>query len=130
MQFVSEDSGRSPEHTACRSLYLRSSEHTDGGDSVEAVAAHQVGDVVLDLHLLARETGSLKQLSLGGIVVLETTEMYRKAACEKKWQDHCRAKQRLPCGILQILRSNVGHFHLKPSFELFFWSQRSLFHLK
>lgn len=54
-------------------LYLRSSEHADGGGSVEAVAAHQVGDVVLDLHLLTGEAGSLEQLSFGGVVVLTVT---------------------------------------------------------
>lgn len=63
---------------SCGMLHLRSSEDADGGDSVEAVAAHQVGDVVLDLHLLTGVTGSLKQLSSGRVVVLETTEMYRK----------------------------------------------------
>lgn len=52
-------------------LHLRSSQHADGGSSVEAVAAHQVGDVVLDLHLLPGEAGSLKQLSSGRIVVLK-----------------------------------------------------------
>ena len=54
-------------------LHLRSSEHADGGDSVEAVAAHQVRDVILDLHLLTREAGSLKQLSSARIAVLEIT---------------------------------------------------------
>lgn len=51
--------------------HLRSSQHTDGGGPVQAVAAHQVGDVVLDLHLLPGEAGSLKQLSSGRIVVLQ-----------------------------------------------------------
>lgn len=53
-----------------RLLYLRSSEYSDGGDPVEAVAAHQVGNVVLDLHLLPRESSALKQLSPGCVVVL------------------------------------------------------------
>lgn len=53
-----------------RVLYLRSPEHSDGGDPVEAVAAHQVGNVVLDLHLLPREPSTLKQLSSGCVVVL------------------------------------------------------------
>ncbi len=57
-------------------LHLRSSEHADGGDSVEAVTAHQVWDVVLDLHFLTREASSLKQLSFGWVVVLEIKEIY------------------------------------------------------
>lgn len=65
----------------CRQmLHLRSSEHADGGDSVEVVPAHQVGDVILDLHLLTRETASLKQLSSGRVVVLKTPGIYRKTA--------------------------------------------------
>lgn len=55
---------------ASRLLDLRSSEDSDGGDPVEAVAAHQVGNVVLDLHLLPGESSALKQLSLGCVVVL------------------------------------------------------------
>lgn len=57
--------------------HLRSSKHTDGGDSVETVAAHQVGDVVLDLHLLAGEAGTLKQLSFGRVVVLKNKQNNR-----------------------------------------------------
>lgn len=53
-----------------RPLYLRSSQHSDGGDPIEAVAAHQVGNVVLDLHLLPRVPSTLKQLSSGCVVVL------------------------------------------------------------
>lgn len=49
---------------------LRSSQHPDGGDPVQTVAAHQVGNVVLDFHLLPREPGALKQLSSGEAVVL------------------------------------------------------------
>ncbi len=60
-------------------LHLRSSEHADGGDSVEAVTAHQVWDVVLDLHFLTREASSLKQLSSGWVVVLEIKEIYSLA---------------------------------------------------
>lgn len=59
-------------------LHLRSSEHANGGDSVEAVATHQVWDVVLDLHLLTGKASSLKQLSSGGVVVLEKKETCRK----------------------------------------------------
>lgn len=54
-------------------LYLRSSQHSDGGHPIEAVAAHQVGNVVLDLHLLPREPSTLKQLSSGCVVVLGET---------------------------------------------------------
>lgn len=63
-------------------LHLRSSEHANGGDSVEAVAAHQVGDVVLDLHLLTGKASSLKQLSSGRVVVLEKKEICRKMVSE------------------------------------------------
>lgn len=65
-------------------LHLRSSEHADGGGSVEAVTAHQVWDVVLDLHLLTRVAGPLKQLSFGWVVVLETTETHRERVSEGK----------------------------------------------
>lgn len=51
-------------------MHLRSSQDSDGGDPVETVAAHQVGNVVLDLHLLPGESSALKQLSPGCIVVL------------------------------------------------------------
>lgn len=51
-------------------LHLRSTKHADGGHPVEAVAAHQIGDIILELHLLPGETSSLKQLSFGRIVVL------------------------------------------------------------
>lgn len=49
---------------------LRSAQDADGGGSVQAVAGHQVGDVVLDLGLLTRKAGSLKQLGPGRVVVL------------------------------------------------------------
>lgn len=48
----------------------RSSQHADGGDSVQAVAAHQVGNIVLNFHLLPREAATLEQLSSGEAVVL------------------------------------------------------------
>lgn len=57
-------------------LYLRSSQHSDGGDPIEAVAAHQVGNVVLDLHLLPREPSPLKQLSSGCVGVLGKTRKH------------------------------------------------------
>lgn len=60
----------------CRK-HLRSSEYPDGGNSVETVAVHQVWDVVLDLHLLTREAGPLKQLSSGGAVFLATGDAQR-----------------------------------------------------
>lgn len=50
--------------------YLRSSKHADGSRPVEAVPAHQVGNVILEFHFLPRESGSLKQLSSGRVVVL------------------------------------------------------------
>lgn len=59
-------------------LHLRSSKHANWGDSVEAVATHQVGNVVLDLHLLTGKASSLKQLSSGGVVVLGKKEICRK----------------------------------------------------
>lgn len=49
---------------------LRSSQDTDGGGSVQAMTAHQVGDVILDLGLLTREARSFKQLGPGCVVVL------------------------------------------------------------
>lgn len=119
-------------------LYLRSSEHADGGDSVEAVTAHQVGDVILDLHLLTREAGSLKQLSSGRVVVLERIEIYRKTASECVFLDmftlcyyclairYCRAKQQLSGDMLPYLNQHLTfHVHTKSSFELFLWSLRS-----
>lgn len=60
-------------------LHSRSSEDADGGDPVEAVTAHQVGDVVLDLHLLTGEPGSLEELSFGRGAVLKGAERDRKA---------------------------------------------------
>lgn len=53
-------------------LYLRSSQYTNGGYSVEAVAAHQVRNVILDLHLLTAEPGSLKQLSFHRVAILQS----------------------------------------------------------
>lgn len=50
--------------------YSRSSKHADGGHPVETVAAHQVGNVILELHLLPGESRPLKQLSPGRVVVL------------------------------------------------------------
>lgn len=52
-------------------LNLRSSKDPNGGDSVEVVAAHEVGDVILDLHLFTGETSSLEHLRSGRIVVLK-----------------------------------------------------------
>lgn len=49
---------------------LRSSQHADGSHPVETVATHQVGNVVLEFHLLPGESSSLKQLSSGKVVVL------------------------------------------------------------
>lgn len=109
-------------------LYLRSSEHADGGNSVEAVTAHQVGDVILDLHLLTREAAALKQLSSGRVVVLKRAEIYRKTAsecvCVCVFLDMftvcyyclaircCRAKQQLSGDILLILSQHLTfHFH-------------------
>lgn len=50
--------------------YLRSTKHADGCHPVEAVPAHQVGNVILEFHFLPRESRSLKQLSSGRVVVL------------------------------------------------------------
>lgn len=49
---------------------LRSSHDADGPNSVEVVAGQQVGNVILDLHLLSRKAGSLEQLRSGRAVVL------------------------------------------------------------
>ena len=78
---MKEDQKHQTEGRLCTNL--RSSEHTDGGDSVEVVAAHQVGDVVLELHLLTGEAGSLKQLSSGSVVVLRIrkTQSYCVRVC-------------------------------------------------
>lgn len=64
--------------------YLRSSKHADRSHPVEAVAAHQVGDVILEFHLLPRESSSLKQLGSGGVVVLFNNTYVRKK-CWLSW---------------------------------------------
>ncbi len=52
-------------------LYSRSTHYSDGGHSVKAVTAHQVGDVIMELCLLAWETCPLKQLCMGRVVILD-----------------------------------------------------------
>lgn len=70
---------KGPEQQQKQLLHLRSTKHADGGHPVEAVAAHQVGDIILELHLLPGETSSLKQLSSGRIVVLlKNTNVLKK----------------------------------------------------
>lgn len=57
--------------------YLRSSKHADGRRPVEAVPAHQVGNVILEFHFLPGESSSLKQLSSGRVVVLSKNTSVR-----------------------------------------------------
>ncbi len=52
-------------------LYSRSAHYSDGGHSVKAVTAHQVGHVILELCLLPWETCPFKQQCTGRVVILD-----------------------------------------------------------
>lgn len=56
------------------SVHLRSPQDTDGGDSVETVMVHHVGNVILYFHFFPSVSSSFKQLSSGRIVVLRVTK--------------------------------------------------------